>query len=90
MEENIALSLEERKAYLSAEIAKYLRQGFHVINQTDTTAQLQKDKGFSCLLFLLLLLLGIIPGIIYILVRRDRHAYITVDEFGNVNVKIDY
>ena len=61
-----------------------VKQGYIVVSQTDTTAQLTRKKGFSCLLFAILFILGIIPGIIYLLVRKDKSIYITVDEYGKI------
>jgi hypothetical protein len=84
------ISLEERKELLQAEINEWVGKGFYLVNQTDTTAQMQKDKDFSCLLFLLLTALILLPGILYLLMRQDKHAFITVDPYGDVNVKIDY
>jgi len=83
-------TLEERKELLNKEIVEWVNKGFYIVNQTDTTAQLQKDKDFSCLLFILLTALILLPGILYLLMRKDKHAYVNVDEYGNVNVKIDY
>lgn len=90
MEELAVLDRDTRRRALESVINDYVEEGFHVINQTETTAQMQKEKDFSCLLFILLLALGIIPGIIYIVARKDKHAYITVDEFGDTTTTIDY
>lgn len=90
MEDIQPITLEQRKLVLSTEISKYLQMGFHVLNQTDTTAQMQKDKDFSCFLFLILLLLGILPGIFYAILQKNKHAHITIDEYGKSLVNIDY
>ena len=82
--------IEERRELLITEISNWVHKGFHVVSQTDTTVQLQQDKSTSCALLVVLLLCGILPGIIYILVSQDKHAYITVDKAGNINVKKDY
>ena len=51
---------------------------------------MQKDKDFSCFLFLVLLLLGILPGIFYAILQKNKHAHITIDEFGKSLINIDY
>ena len=84
------LPLEERKELLQAEINEWVRKGFYIVSQTDTTAQMQKDKDFSCLLFIILTAFILLPGILYLFTRKDKHAFITVDPYGDVNVKIDY
>ena len=78
------ISLEAQKNILQQAIESRVKQGYIVVSQTDTTAQLTKKKGFSCLLFTILFILGIIPGIIYLLVRKDKSIYITVDEYGRI------
>ena len=75
---------EARKNILQQAIESRVKQGYIVVSQTDTTAQLTRKKGFSCLLFAILFILGIIPGIIYLLVRKDKSIYITVDEYGKI------
>ena len=78
------ISLEAQKNILQQAIESRVKQGYIVVSQTDTTAQLTKKRGFSCFLFTILLILGIIPGIIYLLVRKDKSIYITVDEYGRI------
>ena len=81
------ITLEKRKEILTKAIGKWVKKGYYILNQTDTTAQLQKDKDFSCLLFILLTALIILPGVLYLLNRKDKHVYITVDEYGRVKEK---
>lgn len=92
MNDDIASSAT-RRAALQNSIATYLAQGYRVVSQTDTTAQLVKPKQFSCLLaaigaalfwtgFGLLFLVGYV---IYYLASKDQQIYIMVDEYGTVS-----
>ena len=66
--ENQGLSIEQRREILQREIAKYMRKGFRVVSQTDTTAQLMKPKSFSFLwafLWFLLFGFGLIVYLLY-------------------------
>ena len=92
MDRDIA-SMATRRAALHNSIATYLAQGYRVVSQTDTTAQLVKPKQFSCLLaaigaalfwtgFGLLFLVGYV---IYYLASKDQQIYIMVDEYGTVS-----
>lgn len=81
------LSIELRKNILANEIQKYIKDGFRVQSQTDTTAQLVKPKRLSCLLAVILLLLMVLPFLIYIIwfaAQKDEQVYIEVDENGKV------
>ena len=81
------LSTEERRGILEREIKKYVRRGYRVVSQTDTTAQLVRAKKFSCLWALLWLLvfgIGLIVYLIYYAAKRDDQVYIEVDERGKV------
>lgn len=74
-------TLEQRRALLQREILRYVRQGYRVVSQTDTAAQLVKPKRFSLLWFFILL------GILYVpfyLFARDRQAYLEVDANGRI------
>ena len=85
------LSIEQRKDILHREIAKYVRKGFQVVLQTDTTAQLIKPKSFSCLLAVLLLLIFLLPLIIYMIYyasKKDETVYLAVDARGGVSGKM--
>ena len=81
-------TLEERRATLNKGIEKYVRGGFRVESQTDTTAQLVKPKRVSCLwvtimLILSLLLVGLILLLLYFIwyiVQKDEQVYLQVDE----------
>jgi hypothetical protein len=81
------LTIEQRRAILEQMIQKYVRLGYRVLSQTDTSAQLVKPKQFSCLVATILLLLLILPLLIYLfmyMAEKDRTVYVTVDEYGRV------
>jgi hypothetical protein len=83
-------STEERREILQREINKHLKQGYRVVSQTDTTAQLVKPKQFSCLwatLWLLVLLIGLLIYIFYYMSQRDGQLYIEVDEYGRIKTR---
>lgn len=78
-----------RRQALQNAIAGYTVQGYRVVSQTDTTAQLVKPKSLSCLLAVVLFILGVVPLILYLIyymASKDSQVYLTVDEFGTVNV----
>jgi hypothetical protein len=83
------LSIDQRREILQREINKYLRQGYRVISQTDTTAQLVKPKVFSCLWFLInmILLIGWIFYLLWYWSKRDTQVYIEVDINGRVKIR---
>ena len=79
------LTLEERSAILQRMIVKYVDQRWRVVSQTQTTAQLARDKHANgCLVFILFLLL-IVPGILYLLLYKGaENVYLEVKENGQV------
>jgi TRAP-type mannitol/chloroaromatic compound transport system permease small subunit len=78
-------TIEERKAILTKEIVDYVDQGWRVISQTDTTAQLSKDKRASCLVAILLAILFILPAVLYLLFYRGtENCFLEVTEDGRV------
>ncbi len=65
----------------------YVRQGYRVVSQTDTAAQLVRQKQFSMMWFLLGLLavgVGAVLYIIYYTLKRDTTVYLTVQTDGTV------
>ena len=83
------MTTEQQKAVLQAEVIKYVRQGFIVVSQTDTTAQLVKHKKFSLFWAVIWFLLAIVPLILYILyymAKKDEQVFLVVDENGKVKV----
>lgn len=63
----LELSQGERTEILQREINKYVRKGFRVVSQTESTAQLAKPNKFSLLWALLWFLLFGIGLIIYLI-----------------------
>jgi len=84
----VTLTLEQRQNILQGEINAYLGQGYRVISQTDTTAQLIRPKQFSCLLasFFLIFTLGLILilYLFYYLSQKDQALYIEVGVDGKI------
>lgn len=80
-------SVDERRAILQREISGYVKKGFRVVSQTDTTAQLVKPKTFSflwALLWFLLLGVGLLVYLIWYWAKRDETIYLEVDDKGRV------
>lgn len=75
----MALSIEERKAILDAEILKLQRKGWVVEDRTDTTAQLVKPhKKRGCVTRLLFgLILLFFP-------KKDEYLLLEVTEQGKI------
>jgi hypothetical protein len=74
---------------LQGEINRRVADGYRVLSQTETTAQLVKPKTFAFGWFLLWTLLtgvGLILYPAYYLAKRDRQLYLTVDDRGTVTV----
>ena len=82
------VSLETRQAALQQAIGEYLAQGYRVLSQTDTTAQLVKPKQFGTLWFILWLLTGVLWIVYlayYLAVKREGKVYLQVDPQGFVH-----
>jgi hypothetical protein len=73
---------------LNHEIAKRVRRGYTVTQQGEASASLVKPKTFSLLAFVLLLLLGGVPGLLYVLYfavgKRDRTVYLMRSTDGDI------
>lgn len=81
------LPSDQRRAILDREIASYVKKGYRVLSQTESSAQLVRPKRFNLLLAVLLLILMVLPFVIYLLMylaARDKTVYITVDTQGRV------
>lgn len=81
------MTAEMRRNVLEQEIQSYVRKGYRVMSQTDTSAQLIKPKKFNLLIAIILLICFVLPFIIYLLIymaARDKTVYITVDAQGRV------
>lgn len=87
MRNTTEVSLAERRAILQGVIAKFVRQGYRVVSQTDTTAQLVRPKRFSLLwaaLWFLFFGIGLLVYLIYYMAKRDSQIYLGVDAYGKV------
>lgn len=58
---------------LQVQIDWYVKQGYRVVSQTDTAAQLVKPKVFSFVWFVLMLGVFYLP---YYLAKRDKQVYL--------------
>jgi hypothetical protein len=79
------MTTEMRRNVLEQEIQSYVRKGYRVLSQTDTSAQLVKPKRFNLLIAVICLLLAVFPFIIYLLMyMASKTVYISVDPQGRV------
>lgn len=79
------LSLDERRNLLDQEIIKHTSHGWRLTTRTDTSAQMIKDKQRSGCLVVVLLCLGIIPGLIYLSATGAPDSlYLDIDQFGRI------
>ena len=81
------LGLDQRRAVLEREIASRVRQGYRVLAQTDTTAQLVKPKSFSAgwaIMWFLVFGVGLVVYLLYYAGKKDQQAYLAVDEAGRL------
>lgn len=71
---------------LNDEIRRRTSDGWALTAQTETTASMtKKGSGKSCLLIVILLMLGIVPGILYILwPRREQVVFLELQPDGTV------
>jgi hypothetical protein len=78
----------EAIARMEEEIARLTRQGYVIINRTQTSAQLRRPKHFSIWWALFWFLIGGfgLPLYIawYLLVKRDRLAFVRITPEGRV------
>ena len=84
------LSPEERHRILEQEIAKYVHQGYRVVSQSETTAQLVKPKELSLLIILLSILGAVVTFFVYLfyylVIKKDKTIYIEVMPTGTINL----
>lgn len=88
MSEDSNASGTDLREILQKEINGYVRRGFHVASQTDTTAQLIKPKKFSfwwALLWFLLFGVGLLIYVLYYLAKKDETVYLEVSPDGQVS-----
>ena len=77
---------------LQNQINDYVRKGYVVQSQTETSAQLVKPKVFSfvwALLWFLLLGIGVLVYIFYYMSKKDQTVYLYVED-GNVKSRRRY
>lgn len=73
--------MEQAHPLLANEIQKYVRQGYRVINQTATSAQLVRPKQFSCLwatIWTLMLGIGLIFYLFWYASKKEDTIYLQV------------
>lgn len=75
------LSIDRRREILQREIGRYVRKGFRVMSQTETTAQLLKPKKFSLIWFFLLLGIFYLP---FYIAKKDKSIYLEVSAVGKI------
>lgn len=71
--------MEQAHPALTKEIQKYVKQGYRVINQTATSAQLVRPKQFSCLaatLWTLLFGIGLIFYLFWYASKKEDTIYL--------------
>ncbi len=76
-------------ASLQEHIDWYVRQGYRVVSQTETSAQLIKPKQFSlvwAVIWLLVAFIGIVIYIFYYIAKKDTAVYLTVQSDGTIRV----
>lgn len=74
-------------AILDREIMRWVKRGARIQNRTDRQAQLvMPAKGKSLLLVIVLLVLGVVPGVIYLIwPRKDTVITLTLDASGKLH-----
>ncbi len=83
----MTISIEKRREILEQEIAKYVKEGWHVVSRTDKTSQLTRERGASCLVAFILAIFLIVPAVLYLLLyKKTEGLYIEVDRDGNVHI----
>lgn len=73
--------MEQVHPLLAKEIQRYIKQGYRVVSQTETTAQLVRPRRFSCLaatLWTLLFGIGLIFYLFWYLGKKDDTIYLQV------------
>ena len=84
-----AISTQDRRKVLQAEIRRRVSNGYRVISQTDSTAQLTKPRKFSLFwgVVLGLTFFGLVLYLLWYVSRAKETAiYIEVDDDGRVVV----
>lgn len=69
---NLSPSPTVDKSTLQRFIADFIRQGYQLTTQTETSAQLVKKKKFSFWIGLVTFILAVLPFVIYLLIYLSR------------------
>jgi hypothetical protein len=78
-------TIEERKAILDKDIFRHVNHGWRVSSRSDTKCLMVREKKPKGCIFVLLLLLFIIPGIIYLFIKKGQSTLkIEVTNEGNI------
>ena len=81
--------MSQRKYILDAEVRRWVKGGFHVVSETDTTARLVKPKTFSvfwALVSFLVLIVGLVIYLIYYMSKKEETVSLEVDAYGRVTL----
>lgn len=85
----MVMEISERKAILEKCIAYYVKSGYRVNSQNETSAQMVNPKKFSGCLASILVLTFVVPFILYLLYylsEKDKTVYLQVDELGKITI----
>ena len=63
--------------WLGAAVSYAAGRGYRIASQSDYQVQMLKPKQKSCFLVVVLLLLGILPGIVYLMLSADKSLLLT-------------
>ena len=77
------------RAMLDEQIARLTRQGYVIVSQSETSAQLKRRKHFSVWWALFWLIVGAGVGLLvyvawYVLIKRDRVAFLRITPEGRI------
>lgn len=83
------LGLDQRRALLQTEIVAQAGEGWRIVAQSDTTVQLERELPINEVIAIFLLLLGILPGILYILFGKQKQGMlVTIDDYGRISRRL--
>jgi len=74
---------------LRSEIDRRVRDGYRVVSETETSAQLLKPKVFSfvwALFWFLFLGVGVLVYIFYYMAKKDKTVYLRLSDEGKLEV----
>ena len=70
-------------AVLQGEIDQLVKQGYRVVSQTESTAQLVRPKRFSIIWALIAMPIFYLPY--HLLLKKERQTYLRVEADGHVH-----